>query len=247
MSSKQRLLFKPFTLIISILYLATFLFTLTATNAGSTFIHIIKDNFTHTSTVLTFGEQLMDFVAWASPLLLAVSFACIYLLGNKAPRITSALFLISSLVTISGITVFVCLNTYTIIDTFSNLSKLTEYAQDSSRTFYEQILTSLIPYHILLVFYAGSLANFSLNVKKDLLGASPSKASALSFATANALLAVWHIITLLTPMQYIDNYFTTQFVDKSGFIFTELSAAVCFAAVAVFAFIYSRQNQPENK
>lgn len=247
MNKKGHLFKSPLPLVVALLYFSVFIFGIMASNSKSTFLNITKDRFTKTPTVLTFGEQLMDFVAIAGPLLFAIAFVFLFFLFDKTPVLSATVMLAAALVALCGITVFVCLNAYNIIETFSELSKSAESKTPKfSQKELKDTLLMILPYHILLIFYAGALTSFTGTIKKEALDKPVKSGGLVAFSVANGLLAIRHLFVLITPSSFTNDYFNKNSINKSGFIFCELSNALCFATVAVFAYLLFRRHKSIN-
>lgn len=241
MSTKRQSLQKPLTLVVAILYFSVFIFSTLAADTKANFLNIIKERFTKTPMVLTIGEQIMDFTNIAAPLLLALAFAALFFLHEKFPVLSSTVLLIAALVALSGITVFACLNTYNIIETF-NARALAVKSGAEAETLNEltNVLATLISYQLLLIIYAGSIVSFSTNIKKQSTGGHTKSGGAVAFSIANALLAVYHLVTLITPPALTENYFDIHYTNRNLYTYSEISNLLCFATVAVLSFLFAR-------
>lgn len=244
MNNKRHFLQKPFTLVVALMFFSVFIFSTISAQSKSTFLNAVKFEFTKTPHVLTFGEQLLDFVMIAAPLFLAFAFAVMFFISKKFPVISSNILLLATLIALSGITVFVCLSAYNIIETFNALSdsKLIEGNEVAQNTFTETLIT-LIPYHFLLIVYAGSFTSFALGIKKQLLKANDRSIGALVFSISNLLLAIWHLIITINPPAIVTNYFAEPSTNKNQFIFCEISIILCFATVAIFTLLYHKNRR----
>ncbi len=248
MTAKRRFLQKPLTLVVAALYFLVFIFSTIAADSKSTFLSALKERFTKTPYVDTFGEQIMDFVFIFAPLLLSVAFLFIFFLHKQLPVLSSTVLLVAALVTLSGITVFVCLNTYNILETFNAHANAVEFAADNEPELYNILLT-LVPYQIFLIIYAGSLVSFSMNIKGQTLGNKAKSGGAFAFSLANLILAVWHLGMIISPLTFVTNYFNTNALDKGKFIICEVALVLCFAATHIFSLLYglsAKKCQKEN-
>ena len=194
--------------------------------------------------MVTIGEKIMNFASLAAPLLLSLAFAALFLLSKSKQSLAPNLLLVATIVAISGIAVFACLNVYNIIEVFNIISKSNGYVGESFRNNYISILVNLISYQILLVFYAGCLANFSSAVKRTGL---PSNGVLIAFGLSNALLALWHALLLIKPAKFLEDYFTKYNLAKTGFTFSEIANVICFAAMTAFALSFYVHTNKEQK
>lgn len=221
----------PLTLILSALYFCLFLFALLALDSRCSLLCIINDRFSDTPSVLTIGEHIMNACAVASPLLLGTAFLIICFSKTVYSHIGSRLLLAAAFVAIAGITIFSCLNVYRIIEIFSYLSNNTAYIGDSLKSYYTTMLIHLICYHVLIIFYAGSISGFALQIKQNNLN-NRHRSNALLFGLSNALLAIWHTIFLLFPIQLIDNYFNKTNVGITNYYLEQVLTIVCYTVAA---------------
>lgn len=234
------------TAAVALLFAVYAAFSIMAITTGSSFLGAVRFKFSKTPGVLTLGEQLIEVFSYLSPLLLAVAFFLIFFLQKKAPKICAVFLSVAILASLSGITLFACLNTYNIMDLFNTLSANTKYIGPEMKAYYTNTLIVLASYQILLPVFAGTLVRFASGVKKTLLTDTVDTGGALPFAITNLLLAFWHIISLPLSSKLTTEYFQRSNTESTGYYISEITAILCALLMGIFAYIYYLKGKKTN-
>lgn len=226
-----------FTLILVVAFVAAFFFSIPSINSDSSFLGAIRYKFSKTPGVLTLGEQLIDCFSYLSPLLLAIAFFSLFCISDKLPSLTCVILSIATLISVAGIALFACLNTYNIIELF-NANSNAKHVGPEMKAYYTNTLIVLVSYQIVLPIFAGTLVRFICAVRKTILTDTSDTSGTLPFAVANLLLAIWHTLSLGLSSRLMKEYFERTQTDSTFYYVCEIIIILCSLLLGAFAHLY---------
>lgn len=234
----QKYLHSYLSVIVAVALAVSAVFAIMSIGSGSSFLGAMRYKFSKTPNVLTVGEQLIEVFSYLSPLFLSFAFFLMFFTKEKLPQLKGIVLSIATLITLSGITLFVCLNTYNIIDLFNTLSKNADYTGPEMKAYYTNTIILLTSYQVLLPVFAGTLVRFVAGVRKTIMTDTVDIGGASAFAITGLALSLWHILALPLSSRLMREYFQHTSTESSGYYMSEIASILCALLTATFAYIY---------